>query len=85
MSSYFVLYPGPLFYVDRHLLWLQNDNDIIMSDMDGQYPAIIRAMNLNGIQTFSVRDPYSHPKPKGIVIMYIFHLFINATHCFLPK
>lgn len=65
MSSYFVLYPGPLFYVDRHLLWLQNGNDIMMSDADGQYPAIIRAMNLNDIQTFSVLDPHAHPKPKG--------------------
>lgn len=36
-----------------------------MSDTDGQYPAIIRAMNLNGFQTFSVLDPYAHPKPKG--------------------
>ncbi|XP_025412408.1 proto-oncogene tyrosine-protein kinase ROS isoform X3 [Sipha flava] len=57
---------GPLFYVDCHLLWLQNGNDIMMSDTDGQYPAIIRAMNLNGIQTFSVLDPYAHPKPKGL-------------------
>lgn len=38
----------------------------MMSDTDGQYPAIIRAMNLNGIQTFSVHDKYAHPKPKGI-------------------
>lgn len=37
----------------------------MMSDTDGQYPAIIRAMNLNGIQTFSVLDPYAHPRPKG--------------------
>ncbi|XP_050056431.1 proto-oncogene tyrosine-protein kinase ROS isoform X5 [Aphis gossypii] len=57
---------GPLFYVDHHLLWLQKGNDIMMSDTDGQYPAIIRAMNLNGIQTFSVRDQYAHPKPKGL-------------------
>lgn len=44
-----------------------------MSDADGQYPAIIRAMNLNGIQTFSVRDPYTHPKPKGIIVYYMFY------------
>lgn len=49
------------------MLWLHNGNDIMMSDTDGQYPAIIRAMNLNGIQTFSVFDPYAHPKPKGIL------------------
>jgi len=40
-----------------------------MSDTDGQYPAIIRAMNLYGIQTFSVRDQYAHPKPKGNIIV----------------
>lgn len=41
----------------------------MMSDTEGQYPAIIRAMNLNGIQTFSVLDPHAHPKPKGIKLI----------------
>lgn len=43
-----------------------------MSDTDGQYPAIIRAMNLNGIQTFSVLDPYAHPRPKGNTFIWLF-------------
>ncbi|XP_050428827.1 proto-oncogene tyrosine-protein kinase ROS isoform X2 [Adelges cooleyi] len=51
---------------DSHLMWLHSGNDIVMSDTDGQYPAIIRAMNLNGLQTFCVLDPYAHPKPKGL-------------------
>lgn len=54
-----------------------------MSDTDGQYPAIIRAMNLNGIQTFSVLDPYAHPKPKGIKpkIQHLYFLS-KAIYCF---
>lgn len=47
----------------------------MMSDTDGQYPAIIRAMNLYGIQTFSVRDQYAHPKPKGNIV-YIDNIFV---------
>lgn len=46
----------------------------MMSDTDGQYPAIIRAMNLNGIQTFSVLDPYAHPRPKGNKFMFYFFI-----------
>ncbi|XP_050535151.1 proto-oncogene tyrosine-protein kinase ROS-like [Daktulosphaira vitifoliae] len=56
---------GPLFYVDHHLLWLQNGNDLVISDSDGQYPAIIKALNFNGIQTFTVLDPHTRPKPNG--------------------
>jgi len=48
-----------------------------MSDTDGQYPAIIRAMDLNGIQTFSVLDPYAHPKPKGIFCLFLIYNFLN--------
>lgn len=62
------------------MLWLQNGNDIMMSDTEGQYPAIIRAMNLNGIQTFSVLDPHAHPKPKGIKLI-ICNFFIKLIFC----
>jgi len=57
----------------------------MMSDTDGQYPAIIRAMNLYGIQTFSVRDQYAHPKPKGIQYrynIYIYNCMYEYNDCF---
>lgn len=48
---------GPLCYLDDHLLWLQDDKNAIIGDMNGQNTAVISGNTLSGLSMVSILDP----------------------------
>lgn len=56
---------GPLCYFSDHLLWLQDDKNAVIGDMNGQNTAIISGITLSGLTMVSVLDPSAHIWPQG--------------------
>lgn len=51
---------GPLCYFDEHLLWLQDDKNAVISDMNGQNAAVVSGNSLSGLSMVSILDPSLH-------------------------
>lgn len=54
---------GPLCYFSDHLLWLQDDKNAVIGDINGQNTAIINGITLSGLTMVSVLDPLAHIWP----------------------
>lgn len=55
---------GPLCYFSQHLLWLQDDRNAIIGDMNGQNTAVINGITLSGLHMTSILNPHLHQFPK---------------------
>lgn len=51
---------GPLCYFDDHLLWLQDDKNAVIGDMNGQNAAVVSGHSLSGLSMVSILDPSFH-------------------------
>lgn len=58
---------GPLCYFNDHLLWLQDGNNAVISDMNGQGAAVISDSGLSGLYVVAIIDPTTHLQPSGII------------------
>lgn len=47
---------GPLCYFSDHLLWLQDNRNAVICDLNGQNAAVITGIRLNGLNVVAVRD-----------------------------
>lgn len=55
---------GPLCYFSDHLLWLQDDRNAVIGDMNGQNAAVISGMSLSGLHMVAILDPALHQLPS---------------------
>jgi len=52
-----------LSYLSDHLLWLQDDRNAVVADLNGQSAAVISGMALSGLHTVAAWDPDLHRIP----------------------
>ncbi|RZF32704.1 hypothetical protein LSTR_LSTR004132, partial [Laodelphax striatellus] len=57
---------GPLCYFDNRLVWLRDDHNAVIGDMQGQYTAALSGLSLSELSVVSVMDPALHPTPEGV-------------------
>ncbi|XP_069689840.1 proto-oncogene tyrosine-protein kinase ROS isoform X2 [Periplaneta americana] len=55
---------GPLCYFSDHLLWLQDDRNGVIGDLNGQNTAVISGTSLSGLNMVAVLDPVLHHYPN---------------------
>jgi hypothetical protein len=73
---------GPLCYFGDHLLWLQDDRNAVIADMNGQNTAVISGTSLSGLNMVAVLDPVLHHYPSKYVIIFTYCLcFHNILAC----
>lgn len=57
---------GPLSYFSDRLLWLQDDQTAVISNVTGRNLAHLRHIKLNGLKTFAIIDPTQQTRPANI-------------------
>lgn len=60
---------GPLCYFSDHLLWLQDNRNAVIGDLDGQNAAIISGIGLSGLNMVAVRDTNTHTAFHGMNVI----------------
>ncbi|XP_021913370.1 proto-oncogene tyrosine-protein kinase ROS isoform X3 [Zootermopsis nevadensis] len=58
---------GPLCYFGDHLLWLQDDRNAVIGDLNGQNTAVISGTSLSGLNMVAVLDSALHHYPNTSV------------------
>lgn len=51
---------GPLCYFSDHLLWLRDNRNAVIGDLNGQNAAVISGMSLSGLNMVAIMDPAIH-------------------------
>lgn len=54
---------GPLSYFNKRLIWLQDDKNAVISDLQVENVAIINGKNFLDLNMIYVMDPMSHIRP----------------------
>ncbi|XP_075227577.1 receptor protein-tyrosine kinase sevenless [Lycorma delicatula] len=57
---------GPLCYFDDHLVWLRDDHNAVIGNMEGQYSAVLSGLSLSELSAVAILDTALHPSPKNI-------------------
>jgi hypothetical protein len=73
-------FSGPLCYFSEHLLWLQDDRNAVIGDLNGQNAAVISGTSLSNLNMVAVLDPVLHHYPSKYATKLILSLFSLRYH-----
>jgi hypothetical protein len=75
-------FSGPLCYFSEHLLWLQDDRNAVIGDLNGQNAAVISGTSLSNLNMVAVLDPVLHQYPSKYATKLILSLF-SMSHTYI--
>lgn len=62
---------GPLSYFNKRLIWLQDDKNAVISDLQVENIAIVNGKNFLDLNMIYVMDPSLHVKPSKYLMQII--------------
>lgn len=72
---------GPLCYFNNRLIWLQDDKNAVISDLQGANIASINGKNLLGLNMVYVMDPSLHRMPSKFHFIFANFFFLLSLNC----